>query len=130
MSISIFGFTQGLKKTVPVNLTDNTVTTIIDSDPTATPPVNANGFDLVGVRVVNKHSSAVTISLDMFDGTTSYPIAFTENIDPTATPPVRSYSVEFPIRFERGFKLRATSGNASGLLTIFATYVGIEGRTQ
>jgi hypothetical protein len=68
MSISIFGFTQGLKKTVPVNLTDNTVTTIIDSDPTTTPPINANGFDLVGVRVVNKHSSAVTISLDMFDG--------------------------------------------------------------
>jgi hypothetical protein len=130
MSISIFGFTQGLKKTVPVNLTDNTVTTIIDSDPTTTPPINANGFDLVGVRVVNKHSSAVTISLDMFDGTTSYPIAFTENIDPTATPPVRSYSVEFPIRFERGFKLRATSGNASGLLTIFATYIGVEGRTQ
>jgi hypothetical protein len=130
MSISIFGFTQGLKKTVPVNLTDNTVTTIIDSDPTATPPVNANGFDLVGVRVVNKHSAAVTVSLDMFDGTTSYPIAFTENIDPTATPPVRSYSVEFPIRFERNFKLRATSGNASGLLTIFATYIGVEGRTQ
>lgn len=106
-----FTFVGGALDTEVTTLTDNTATTILDAD--------KQRVAVVGILVTETNGGTHTIKVDLYDGTNAYEIrsakAFTANETVDVT-------LGQPIVVPGGWKLRATSGSASGHTDVFVNY--------
>lgn len=110
--MSGFGFADGQRQSDYGTLSDTSVTTLLDA---STGTVNA--LDVASIVLVNHSGGALTPVLDVYDGTTAYPLRDDASLANQAREVV---DVGEFLRLKRGFKLRLT---ANANLTWFVSYV-------
>lgn len=104
--MTIFQAPLGIVDSTRTILTGNTATTVLAAD--------ASNSQVVGkVSICNVHSAAVTVDLDVYNGTTARNLLKGYSLA-QATLPIELYD----IFLAPGESLRATSNNASGLLHV------------
>ena len=101
--------------TIPTKLGTTSITDIFEATKRTT---------ILSIVACNYDASATTYSLEMFDGTVSYPIYGTE----TVAAHTREVFNE-PFVLSSGWKLRATAGNANRL-NIILTYAEPDAMVQ
>lgn len=88
----------------PTILTGNTVTDLVQA--------TRGNMTIAFIEVCNLHNAAVTVTLERYDGTTSHYLTYAKSVAANDTLTVPGTVLP------NNHKLRATSGNASGLLHI------------
>ncbi len=111
--MSVFGLQSGQPQTESANLTSTSAVNML----TATGPGKENGLDVTQIIVANPDSSARTITVSRWDGTTAWPI-----IPGKSIPANDIYAVEVFIRLVRGDSIRVTPGNAAAI-TVHVNYI-------
>lgn len=108
-------FVAGLTRETPVLLTTTNQTDIYTAD--------AENYTLLGFGIVNDHSSAITVSVHWFDGTSSH-LIWKGSVAANSTEII----TDIPKPFDNGDKLQATAGTANQI-TVNAI-VAIQARTS
>lgn len=104
--MTLFQAVLGIADSTRTILTANTATTVLAAD--------ASNAQVVGkISICNVHSAAVTVELDVYNGTTARTLIKAYSLA-QATLPIELYD----IFLAPGESLRVTSGNASGLLHV------------
>lgn len=101
--------------TIPTKLTTTSVTEVYAATKRTT---------ILSVVACNYDANSTTYSLEMFDGTSSFPIYGTETIAAHTREPYNE-----PFVLSSGWSLRATAGNANRL-TIILTYAEPDAMVQ
>lgn len=128
MSLSTFAFSAGQPTTQKTILTTTSPTTIVDAQP--------NRQNVVSITVSNITASPVNVTIDTFDGTTSYNIVTLYSVAARSTAPTvysqvpSVFTYELPITLEQKWSIRATA-SAGNSLHVHASGVIIQaGRTS
>jgi len=114
-----FLFSDGQATPILQKITTNSATTVTAAD------ASTGQVNIVNFSVNENAGSTPALTVDLYDGTTTYVLMDTSKVVWNAKAVTARQSVEFgSLTIQKGFKLRITSDDAAGKFDVIGTKVG------